>query len=208
MVSINIKAVQCTAQTADVSFVPVLLRRRLSENIKTCLTVAHNLCPSDSDIVTVYASRFGEWQITAAQLEMEYSENVVSAASFGLSVHNAGVGLWHLVTKNHQPYSSISAGENSFDAGFIEALSILTTDKKRVLYIYSDEAVPELYAKISPPNFVPLTVGVLLEPGTDFSVEFGRFTSAPIAPLNFFDFLTAKDAVFNAPFYQLQRTKC
>ncbi|MDR1998152.1 MAG: beta-ketoacyl synthase chain length factor [Candidatus Margulisbacteria bacterium] len=207
MTFINLKIAQCTAQTSDLSFVPALLRRRLSANIKASLTAAHLLCPDAQDIATVYASRFGEWRTTTAQLELEYAENRVSAASFGLSVHNAGIGLWHLISQNHRPYTSIAAGLHSFDLGLLEALSILTKNQGRVLYIYSDESRPELYAQIFP-DFAPLTIGALIEPGADFAVELGNFSAAPAAPLALVELAASKQPELTAPFYRIVRAGC
>ena len=135
-------------EVPDISFVPAMLRRRLSQNIKMALYVAyHSAGDLRSEIRAVFASRFGEWQQTAKLLTTYFNEDMISPMGFGLSVHNAASGINSLINENKAPCSAISAGEGTFSAGMIEALTSAKENEK-ILYVYSDEATPEIYRGI------------------------------------------------------------
>jgi hypothetical protein len=121
-----------------------MFRRRLSQNIKMALYVAHFASNKAENITkSVFASRFGEWQQTVKLLEAYCIEDTISPAGFGLSVHNAAAGLASVIYGNKKPYVAIAAGENTISVAMLEAL--LSIDDGDVLFVYSDEASPELY---------------------------------------------------------------
>ena len=125
------------------------------------LYVAHHTAHSYGNIRSVYASRFGEWEKTVKQLEMYHYEKELSPAGFGLSVHNAAIGMFSLLDANTKSYTSISGCEHSFDAGLIEAVTTLIREDK-VLFVSSDERVPDLYKSNFPEKLNPLAVGLLI----------------------------------------------
>ena len=53
-----------TEKAPDISFIPTLLRRRITTVEKIGLYLAHQMEPIPANCQIVFASRFGEWQQT------------------------------------------------------------------------------------------------------------------------------------------------
>ena len=77
----------------DMSFIPVLQRRRLTEVEKIGLFLAHELKPFTQNCKIVFASQFGEWQQTFDLMKEFHNEKQLSPAGFSHSVHNAMPGI-------------------------------------------------------------------------------------------------------------------
>lgn len=176
---------QNDAEVPDISFVPPMQRRKMSQLIKMTVSVAHDLTSplagettqlsevvrgttyqeesknNDTQIATVYSSRYGEWEQTLKQLLKYFEEHEVSPTGFGLSVHNAAIGMVSLLNKNQKSYTSIAGSEHTFDSGFIESVATLSKEDK-VLYISSNERTPDLYRGTFPENIMPLCIGMIM----------------------------------------------
>lgn len=149
-----------TGEVPDISFVPAMLRRRLSQNIKMALYVAHHASAEQKQgTKAVFASRFGEWQQTAKLLTNYFNEDMISPIGFGLSVHNAASGLNSLINENKSACVAVAAGDGTFSAALIEAVCSISGDE-RMLLVYSDEATPEIYAGVE--KHPQLALGLLL----------------------------------------------
>ena len=131
----------------DVSFVPSLMRRRLNTVEKIGLSLAHEVGPLPPRCRVVFASRFGEWQQTVDLIDQFLRDGEMSPAGFSHSVHNATAGLLSILDKNNMSYTSVAAGKETLESGLIEAFC----SPKPVLFIYAEEATPDLYA----PEFNP-----------------------------------------------------
>ena len=141
-------------QLADVSFMPMMTRRRLSPVERAALHVAWKIFESPDDVSlpekgtvpVVFASRWGEIGTTLKLMKQIYSEGEMSPAAFSSSVHNAAAGAWSLFTKNTAPYTAIAARENTYEMGFLEAETQLKASKcDAVLYVYAEETPPAYY---------------------------------------------------------------
>ena len=127
----------------DVSFIGAMERRRLTPLEKAALCVAWNAlqaagCAPDA---VVFASRWGEIGTTLKLMRQLFEEGEMSPAGFSNSVHNAAPGHFSLLTKSHAPYTAIAAAEKTYEMGLLEA----STYPGRVLFVYAEEATPELY---------------------------------------------------------------
>lgn len=125
----------------DVSFVPMMERRRLTALEKAALSVAHKVYPEGEQIPVVFASRWGEIGATLKLMEQMFSEGEMSPAGFSNSVHNAAPGHLSLLKKNKAAYTAIAAAEKTYDMGLLEA----STYPGKVLFVYAEEATPEFY---------------------------------------------------------------
>lgn len=130
-----------TAQTADISFLPAMARRKLTTLDKTALSVMNKCCremlPDNlQSLKLVFASQYGELERLKKLVAQYTEENEVSPATFSGSVHNAVIGQFSLLNKITQSYNSISAENYTFEAGLIEA--IITANDCDVLYCYCD----------------------------------------------------------------------
>ena len=144
-----------TEPKPDVSFVPMMERRRLSLVERAALHVAWKVFHSDgvecdgvsaSGTPVVFASRWGEIGTTLNLMRQMHDEGEMSPARFSASVHNAAPGAWSIFTKNHAPYTAIAARGKSYEMGLVEAQAQLAAGVSgNVLYVYAEEATPEHY---------------------------------------------------------------
>lgn len=125
----------------DVSFIPPMLRRRMSALEKVAIAMASKVVPEHTDYKLVFASRFGEWEQTIKLIRQFYEDKEMSPAGFSNSVHNAAMGHFSLLTHNKNSYTSIAGGERTIETGLIDAI---LTDKP-VLFIYAEEHNPSEY---------------------------------------------------------------
>lgn len=124
-----------TAETTDVSFIPAMTRRKLSQLDKTSLCVLND-CFIYNHLKLVFASQYGELDRLKKLVNQYTNENEVSPTTFSSSVHNAAIGKFSLLNSINESYNSISAEQNTFIAGLIEAM--LTSQSGDVLYCYCD----------------------------------------------------------------------
>lgn len=139
----------------DVSFLPMLERRRLTAVERAALHAAWKVfhgedsacgsLPPANEVPVVFSSRWGEIGITYKLMRQMHSEGEMSPAGFSSSVHNAAPGAWSLFTGNKTPYTAISARGRSYEMGLIEAKAQLAAGTPHVLYVYAEEATPEDY---------------------------------------------------------------
>ncbi len=126
----------------DVGFVPPMERRRLTPLERAALAVAWKVYPHGEEIPIVFASRWGEIGTTLKLMRQMHDEGEMSPAGFSNSVHNAAPGHLSLLTKSKAPYTAIAAGKETYDMGLLEA----STYPGRVLFVYAEEATPEMYS--------------------------------------------------------------
>lgn len=117
----------------EVSFIPMMMRRKLSALGKAALSVMYDIY-EHNDIKLVFASNYGELDRVKKLLEQKKLDGEISPSGFSSSVHNAVVGLFSLLNKIKSSYNTISAGENTLSAGILE--SIITNEE--VLFCYAD----------------------------------------------------------------------
>lgn len=146
----------------DVSFVPALARRRLTGVERAALAVAHAVYPVpslDVGMPVVFASRWGEIGTTVKLMHQFHADGEMSPAGFSASVHNAAPGAFSLFTRNKAPYTAVAAREKTLAMGFLEALA----QRRRVLFVYAEEATPEFYRPAFGPPQEACAVAVLLD---------------------------------------------
>lgn len=127
-------AVLPSGEAPDVSFVPPLVRRRLSPLQKIYFALAHaaETTPAAS---SVFATRDGEDAFTRRIVTAFNEDGSVSPHLFSASVYNAAPGLWSVFTKNHAPYTSIAADADTIECGLLESLKGRTS----TLFVYAEE---------------------------------------------------------------------
>ena len=124
-----------TGENIDLSAIPMLMRRKLSPIGKIAISTMLDCYGENSDdIKLVYASRYGELERVVKLIKQEHEENEISPTGFSFSVHNSTVGLFSLLKNIHSSYNSITAGENSFSLGFLDAVM----NKEKTLFCYAE----------------------------------------------------------------------
>jgi hypothetical protein len=135
----------------DVSFIPALQRRRCDPLARSMLYVAKQCATPEqlASIPTVFASRHGPFETTAVLLRDIAASRAVSPTRFSHSVHNTQAGLFSIWAGNRAPSVSVSARQESFVQGYVEALCMLhRSDAGRVLFVMGDEAIPTEFAAL------------------------------------------------------------
>ena len=136
------------AQKPDLSFVPPLQRRRLSQLQAIAFHLAHaltaDLPPSLTEhLPIIFASRTGEDTLSRRIVADFHATGEVSPARFSTSVYNAAPGLYSIFAHNTAPYTAIAAGADTPACSLLEAL--MASGPR--LWILADEpGTPDAYA--------------------------------------------------------------
>jgi hypothetical protein len=150
---------------------PPAERRRAGRVIKLALAVGAEAAASAGADVrllpTVFTSSGGDGDNCheiCATLASE--ERLISPTRFHNSVHNAAAGYWSIACGCTEASTSLCAGDASFGAGLLEALSQLACGARAVLLLAYDADYPQpLYAKRPIPDAFGVAL-LLAAPGT------------------------------------------
>lgn len=129
------------------AILPANERRRTTALIKLALQVAEQCIGADLSIAqqyaTVFASSDGDHgildKICRALCE---PERPVSPTNFHNSVHNAPAGYWAIAANAQLNSNSLSACNETFAAGFLEAATFALIEQKPVLFVAYDMPAP------------------------------------------------------------------
>ena len=144
------------AQTKpDVSFVPMLTRRRLSYVSRMVVLVSNQIShdPNGNKLVpckTTLASQFGEISQQLKISQTLIDTGTVSPAHFSLSVFNASIANASILETNTAGYSAVFSGKDAFTTGLADCIAALeneTSDSRS--FIFADELIPETYAPVA-----------------------------------------------------------
>lgn len=148
----------------DVSFIKPMVRRRLSYMARAVFANTKPLVDTlDVAVPMVFASRYGDLNKTVELLTAISDKRPLSSTAFGLSVHNATAGLFSQLLQWKTPYSVIAAGNNTLQAGLLEAYSQSKTLKKTVLLTYYDDVLPVAYDIFSEHDLPAICLSLLVD---------------------------------------------
>ena len=135
------------SEKPDVSFVPAMLRRRLSSLSRMVFHVATACLDSGAQPdAYVYSSRYGEYERSFGILSDLARQEAASPAAFSHSVHNTSASLFSIDRKDPAPYTALAAGAGTLESAFLEAWSLLKSQEAGcVLLVHHDEPLPPLY---------------------------------------------------------------
>lgn len=163
----------------DVSFVPMMLRRRLSRLSRLVLATGRFEGLADG-VPTVLATRHGEIGRTTGILQQIASGELVSPAAFSLSVHNSAVGLDSLIRKDRTTGTVVSAGLSTLAMGLVEAISELQSGAPVVRFIYADECVPSQFGELVDGQQGEIAIAMILERSSEGDCFRIEPTSKPV----------------------------
>ncbi|MCB1824576.1 MAG: beta-ketoacyl synthase chain length factor [Candidatus Competibacteraceae bacterium] len=133
--------------TAIAALLPANERRRTTATVKLALQVAQEAALQagldPSTLPTVLASSGGDSEVLdkiCAALTLP--DRPVSPTHFHHSVHNTPAGYWSIATRCAAASLSLSAYDDSFAAGLMEASALAWTDRTRVLLVAYDLPLP------------------------------------------------------------------
>jgi len=125
-------------------------KRRTTDTIKLALQCAQDAMTdqsvvevSDPELTSVFACSSGDLNIVDSILSaLTLPGKPVSPTHFHNSVHNAPAGYWSIATGSQAATTSIAAGEVTFSAGLLEAMTQILADDHPVLLIVYDALPP------------------------------------------------------------------
>jgi hypothetical protein len=160
----SIGAFPADGEALNLAYIEPMLRRRLSPLARATLHVARRCVNELDSIQLVYASRHGELQRTVELLSSLATEEVMSPTAFGLSVLNSVPGIFSIARGDFSPSTAISAAEETFGFGLIDAMARARVSRQPVLYLYADAPAPSPLCSqpADPADF--LVTGMLLDP--------------------------------------------
>lgn len=177
----------------DISFLPMMVRRRLSPIDKYAIYTLSEFKDVKIDEL-VYSSRYGELERLFKIIDQYLEDNEVSPNLFSSSVHNYLVGLFSQINNLTTSYTSISAENNSFSMGLLKSI---LSDKTNSLYCYVDkenEKINSVSCLISKTSG-DIKCRLKREKVSDNQNEF----------VNFIDFLNGKLNKINLGCYSIER---
>jgi hypothetical protein len=132
------------------------------------LKVAHDCIQDSAPVRTIFASRHGELSRTT-ELLLDLAKGVpISPTGFSMSVHNTGAGLYAISNRDQSASTAISAGLDTLEAAFMEAVSLLASNRaKQVMLVIADEPLPEPYHQFAVGREFSFAAAFLLGSGND-----------------------------------------
>ena len=118
----------------DLSFIPPIVRRRMSVLDKITISTLNNVFSDDVQNI-VFSSQFGEVERLIKIINQYRENNEVSPNTFSGSVHNYPVGFFLFNKQVSIPYNAVSSCENSISMGLLTSV-ISEYDNK--IFCYSD----------------------------------------------------------------------
>lgn len=173
----------------NVSDIPPLMRRRMSRLSRMATSVAIQCCQQANvfikDVRAVLASRHGEISALINLFEQMNNGDSLSPTVFSNSVHHTPLANFSLVAGNRQLIRAVSAREESFPWGFLDAVGLLNDNADSpVLIVVADEIVPEPLHKLVGQNSFPYAVGLMLSHIDASSGEILSFDMTPRTSLS------------------------
>ena len=124
---------------------PAMLRRHAGRLGRLACSPAYDSLGELRDVPMVFSARYGEVSRSVELLTALSAAEELSPTTFGLSVHNAVPGLFSMARKETANSISLAAGEDSAEAGVIEACGLLDDGAEQVLLVVADCPLPGIY---------------------------------------------------------------
>ena len=171
----------------DVSFVPMLTRRRLSYISRMVVLVSDQVSrDNEGNKLTLckvtFASQFGEisQQLKISQTLLD--TGMVSPAHFSLSVFNASIANASILETNTAGYSAVFSGKDAFTTGLTDCIAALESESADTrTFIFADELIPETYAPVAGVPYPNAVCAIALRLTTDESKANPTFKNVDIA---------------------------
>jgi hypothetical protein len=145
---------------------PANERRRITPTIRLALQAGTEAMRGSTlaaqNVATVFASSYGDLEISdRICTALTLPGRPVSPTDFHNSVHNASAGYWSIGNHCRQPSTSLSAGNASFAAGLLEAVTQVLCDDHPVMLVSYDPPSPQALANLHAVS-LPFAVALLL----------------------------------------------
>jgi beta-ketoacyl synthase-like protein len=164
---------------------PMMLRRRATSIGQKAIGAAL-ACQDVKSARYVIASRHGEYDRTVGIFTSLAEQDAPSPADFSMSVHHGLAGLLSIHTANRLGHVAISAAQDSFAYGMMEAALCLAEDPATpVLLIYYDAPLPDSYDQFRADSEaeLPTVLALLLESANESRISFQWKPTEPSSAL-------------------------
>ncbi|ARS51847.1 beta-ketoacyl synthase chain length factor [Kushneria konosiri] len=126
--------------------VPALLRRRLTPLGRAVCTLLGDMGTHErTSMPVLHASRHGDGHRPLDMLDTLFEGEPLSPARFGLSVHNAVLGVYSIAFGNYASMAALAAAGEEFEALLSEARGYLAEGHDSVMLVLTDSPVPDRY---------------------------------------------------------------
>lgn len=132
-------------QDLDLNWVAPMQRRRLSQFMKMALHCMHKVEGAQTLAIN-FSSRHGDLPKTSGLLDAICTDDALSPTAFGLSVHNAAVGMFSILNNNTAAMNAIACGNDSIISALIDSYARLHTQLcEQLMICHADRALPTEY---------------------------------------------------------------
>ncbi|WP_430475490.1 beta-ketoacyl synthase chain length factor [Thalassospira lucentensis] len=152
------------------------LRRRLDLYGRAAAEMLSRTLKGDDNPHIVFASRHGNLDRTLKLIHQVATDELLSPADFGMSVHNALVGIASINWSITESHTAISAGNDTLISALTETLCQLGDTGGPVILVYIDLVLPEIYQDVELANIHGMALGLRFEPTTDDTVVADTFS--------------------------------
>ncbi len=169
------------------ALLPAVERRRAGATVKLAIAAGMEALGQAgrdlTEMAMVFAASGGDGETVHETLTvLSTAHREVSPTRFHNSVHNAPSGYWSVATGSRAPTTSLSAFDDSFAAGMIEAVVQAVVEDQPVTLIAYDVPYPDpLHA--ARPIVAAFSVALVLAPRRTERVLAGLTLAIPVAEL-------------------------
>ena len=147
----------------ELTFLASRMKRRMSQLSRMIVQVGHDLMKDNAVNDVVFASRYGELNKQLEITEDLLDDGEVSPAAFSQSVFNTPVALVSLHENVTGITRAVYAGEDSFVRGLLQSIMLVeSTEMKRILFLFGDERIPDIYEELNMEPSMPMALGLLI----------------------------------------------
>jgi hypothetical protein len=139
-------------------------KRRLDLYGRAAAEVLGRTLRKDDNPYIVFASRHGNIERTVKLLHQVITQEALSPADFGMSVHNALVGIASINWSITESHTAVAAGADSLLAGMTEAVCQITDANIPVILCYIDLPLPDVYKHLEHENQTGTALAIRFEP--------------------------------------------
>ncbi|CAM7967845.1 MULTISPECIES: beta-ketoacyl synthase chain length factor [Atlantibacter] len=167
------RSIDPAAPQAKPAELPMMTSRRLNSGSRLAVDSGLAMLRRHAPDAVLFTSRHGELERNFRILEAIAAEQPISPTDFAMSVHNSSVGNLTITAKQPLVSSSLSAGQDTFQQGLIEALTLFHAGYQRVLMVDFDGQLPPFYHPYLPADMPTWawSFALVLEAGDEYRCE-------------------------------------
>ena len=105
-------------EISDISFIPMLMRRKLDILGKAGLYTLYNVLDKNTNSSLIFASQYGDIERVLKLIQQRKEEGEISPTGFSFSVHNATIGLFSLLNSIKTSYNFVIEVGKSISQSF------------------------------------------------------------------------------------------